>query len=563
MNYTHMPAPYSSVRGGHGPTPAHQLRGVNTTHTGKYNATNTYRASPFNRTNHSHGPYAVSPQHSDSNLYVRFLPLNFDDTMLLEMFEKFGPVVSSAIMRNIHTGESLGTAFVRFQTHESALRAMMEYHRRPLPAEYAAKETAACLEEDTSENATASGNKNSSYPPNATRNLLAVMWAKRHHDDAIYGEARRKIRKLFVRNVPLDVKEEEVMELMERYGPVDQVTLHFDTANRRSNHHAPQSDIRQIAFIIFQEDGAAAVACSGVHNTYPFHSCEGIPVMAKLAEDNRQRHARRNQQLPSNASHLPNRYHDVHSSQPESHGSSLDDSITSPSTTFRPTPYSTPILRMTGRSSGSDEAVMGPHRVILPVTALYDDASVAAYNASPLPPSVCISSQTLTRSIPADAILERTEGRNLTPVHRHVLNIKPHGCKTSSSAVTPLPHSYSAGKFSAHTDPQNASYHSPFQSGKGLSNPGVVAHKFHGSTPLPADIQDGNVNLGSSTQTLDNVIGDRLIHSEADSVAPMLMAVNSCSSGRSSKARDSANRYRHNPYNLVSVREDVYTSSIL
>lgn len=58
--------------------------------------------------------FNVPNNHSDTNLFFRHLPNSIDDSALRHIFSVFGSVLSAAIMRDIHTGESLGTAFVRF-----------------------------------------------------------------------------------------------------------------------------------------------------------------------------------------------------------------------------------------------------------------------------------------------------------------------------------------------------------------------------------------------------------------------------------------------------------------
>lgn len=224
--------------------------------------------------------YAVPHNHSDTNIFLRHLPTRIDDNTLRCMSEPFGHVVSAAVMRDIYTGESLGTAFVRFARHDdarAALRYFMNY--------------------------------------NGGKRALVAQWAKKQHDDAIVGEARYKKKKLFVRNVPTDVTEAAMEQLMQVYGTIENVTLHADTVPapnvqsktpyhaRYTSHSAveppslsvstlaEEKERRLIAFVTFVQTGAAAAACDAVHNTFPFPSCKGIPLMTKLAESNSQRKA--------------------------------------------------------------------------------------------------------------------------------------------------------------------------------------------------------------------------------------------------------------------------------
>ncbi|CCW59646.1 unnamed protein product [Phytomonas sp. EM1] len=182
---------------------------------------------------------------SSTNLFIYDLHHSVGQEILEKHFSVFGKILSSAVMRNIHTGESLGTAFVEFETHEQAHEAMVAM-------------SGSILEGKT----------------------IFVQWARKHERIPV-GEARRKIMKLFVRNIPLDITVDDLTKFFSEYGSVNQVTIHKDTA--------PVPDpmlVRHIAFVIYGEEGAAEKAAVAVQNTKPFESCNGIPLMVKLAEDN-------------------------------------------------------------------------------------------------------------------------------------------------------------------------------------------------------------------------------------------------------------------------------------
>ncbi|KAG5473803.1 hypothetical protein LSCM1_04433 [Leishmania martiniquensis] len=220
--------------------------------------------------------------HSHVNLFVRDLPPELNEEKLRAMFTPFGDIVNSAIMRNIHTGVSLGTAFVRFAKHEEAMHAMEAFSG------------GRCV----------TGTKR-----------VTVQWARREHDKAPSGDERRKMRKLFIRNVPKDVTQEMLAALFSQYGPVKSVSTHRDTAAASAVTHsgggvaaaAMEADVayhsghdsaaagasiddRRIAFVTFEMEGVAEQATAAVHNTMPFASCQGIPLMVKLAEDTPVRH---------------------------------------------------------------------------------------------------------------------------------------------------------------------------------------------------------------------------------------------------------------------------------
>ncbi|KPA80502.1 putative RNA binding protein [Leptomonas pyrrhocoris] len=234
--------------------------------------------------------------HSRVNLFVRDLPLDLREDQLRAMFTPFGEIVNSAIMRNIHTGVSLGTAFVRYSQHAEAMRAMEAF----------------------------AGGRAGAGPRRVT-----VQWARREHDKAPAGAERRRMRKLFIRNVPKDITPEMLIHLFSRFGPVKTVSTHRDTAAANAvtqpnsaaaaaagesieqvldvpvsagslpaaptttttiaTAHGSNED-RRIAFVTFEIEGVAEQATAAIHNTLPFASCNGIPLMVKLAEDTPVRH---------------------------------------------------------------------------------------------------------------------------------------------------------------------------------------------------------------------------------------------------------------------------------
>ncbi|KAG5499017.1 hypothetical protein GH5_03715 [Leishmania sp. Ghana 2012 LV757] len=208
----------------------------------------------------SYEAVALDPKgpRSQTNLFVRKLASAVTEDDMRKLFEPYGTIMSFALMRDIHTGESLGTAFVRFSTHEEARAAMAALDGRELYGR-----------------------------------PISIQWAKREHDSTPCGDARRKIRKLFVRNIPLEVTSRHLRQIFSNFGSISNITLHSDTAPAATRDSGdslrPGSQTRNIAFILFQEDDVAEQAVSALHNTCPFESCEGIPLMVKLAEDNRDR----------------------------------------------------------------------------------------------------------------------------------------------------------------------------------------------------------------------------------------------------------------------------------
>ncbi|KAG5481627.1 hypothetical protein CUR178_06980 [Leishmania enriettii] len=196
-------------------------------------------------------PSAAVNAESKLNLLVRFLHHGVDDKQLRSFFEPFGDITSSMVMRDIFTGESRGFGFVRFANNADAASALRECDGKKL------------------------GGK-----------AVNVIWAKQQHDGTPAGSDRLKMNKLFLRNVPLEVTEADLVELVRVYGNVTQATLHNDKIPTVRNAPA-----RRIAFIVFSNEGAAEAALRGVHNTFPFPTCSGIPLMGKLSEDYKAKNA--------------------------------------------------------------------------------------------------------------------------------------------------------------------------------------------------------------------------------------------------------------------------------
>ncbi|EKF33036.1 RNA-binding protein, putative [Trypanosoma cruzi marinkellei] len=192
---------------------------------------------------------SASDNQSRTNLFISNIPHKMEQRELENLFAPYGQILSAAVMRNIHTGNSLGTAFVRYATTEEAMRAIEGMSGKRIGGR-----------------------------------AIAVQWAKKQHDYAPVGEARKKISKLFVRNIPLDINTVVLEEMFSMYGPVKSVSIHKDTAP-----DCDKNSERHIAFITYLVDGAAERAAEAVHNTRPFPSCGKVPLMVKLAEDIPQR----------------------------------------------------------------------------------------------------------------------------------------------------------------------------------------------------------------------------------------------------------------------------------
>ncbi|KPA78453.1 hypothetical protein ABB37_06080 [Leptomonas pyrrhocoris] len=178
-----------------------------------------------------------------ANLLVTNLAPRVDDTALRMAFERFGTIASSKVMYDNHTGESTGTAFVCFAAQAEAEEARCQMHR----SEFRGRK-------------------------------ICVRRAKTPTSSVLTDEDRFRLRKGFVRNVPLDVTAETLAECVSRYGTVLRVQLRKDSI-------ANAADPRQIAFITFAEGGAAMAMCNALHHTLPFRSCFGVPLLCNVRQE--------------------------------------------------------------------------------------------------------------------------------------------------------------------------------------------------------------------------------------------------------------------------------------
>lgn len=62
-----------------------------------------------------------------TNVYIKNIPLEWDDAKLEKVFSEFGPITSSTVMRDAD-GKSKGFGFVNFETHESAYQCVEDAH---------------------------------------------------------------------------------------------------------------------------------------------------------------------------------------------------------------------------------------------------------------------------------------------------------------------------------------------------------------------------------------------------------------------------------------------------
>lgn len=135
---------------------------------------------------------------------------------------------------------------------------------------------------------------------------LKVDWANRRHEKHLSIKCPHKVKKLFVRNIPMSTKEGEIRELFSQFGTLKEVTLHIETdkgtSGRNSSNWGEKSDtlgsisapkpptfrpfpLSYYAFVVYEEEGVAMHAVRCIHNSKPFPTCGSVSLLVKAADD--------------------------------------------------------------------------------------------------------------------------------------------------------------------------------------------------------------------------------------------------------------------------------------
>jgi hypothetical protein len=179
---------------------------------------------------------------------VSDLAATVDDKQLHAIFAPFGAIESAKVMLHIHTGVSRGIAFVKFAAHDEAIAAVIGLNKIVV-----------------------GGGQRLSV-------RFAVVKA-----DFRPGCATCKV---FVRNVPRDVPQDDVVAYFtERVGPVTECAMHADTAATRAGGAASKTNVAYVSFATVDE---AKRAADVAHGARPFASCD-VPLLAKVAESDMRR----------------------------------------------------------------------------------------------------------------------------------------------------------------------------------------------------------------------------------------------------------------------------------
>lgn len=168
-----------------------------------------------------------------NNLYVKNLPINYDDEGLRKMFETFGNISSCKVMRDDSSGSSKGFGFVCFKEYQDAQQAkQLDGHVFPGQDE------------------------------------------KLYVGDAIKKEVREKALKkslarqnLYIRNFGVETTEEQLKEFFSSYGEVKNVRI-MTTDNPNPAPGKPTKISKNFGFVCFKDQLAAAQVMSKQPITY-------------------------------------------------------------------------------------------------------------------------------------------------------------------------------------------------------------------------------------------------------------------------------------------------------
>jgi RNA recognition motif-containing protein len=181
------------------------------------------------------------------NIFVTHLPTHVDDNKLRALFEPYGGIVSSVVMRDIFSGASRGVGFVLFNDGPSADRAIAAMHRSSVAGK----------------TITVQRGKNFAQGTPTTR--------------------------VFIRNIPKGVTEGQVRELCAPYGQITWLSVHSDSVKSSSN--SSKAPRRNIAFVNYTSIDEAKAAADGLHATRPFIAYDEpgdhmVPILTKVVVEN-------------------------------------------------------------------------------------------------------------------------------------------------------------------------------------------------------------------------------------------------------------------------------------
>lgn len=185
---------------------------------------------------------------SATNIFIAGLPSDFDDTRLRALFVAYGEISSCKIMVDVDTGVSKGFGFVRYHEAQSAAKAIEAMNGKRLSA-----------------------------------NCARTMYVTLAQSDG--ASSTTSCERVYVRNVPHHVSDEELRHVFGMYGEVREgrIIRHVDGSSKG------------VAFVRYASIEEAHKAVSRGQGTRPFGRFDektSKPLMVRFAETHEARQSR-------------------------------------------------------------------------------------------------------------------------------------------------------------------------------------------------------------------------------------------------------------------------------
>jgi polyadenylate-binding protein len=173
------------------------------------------------------------------NIFVQKLPAGTDDKKLEKMFSEFGEITSAHVQRGDDNSQYKDFGYVSFKETESAAQAVEK--------------------------------KNKTQQDDGSYLLVNQHISKRENEvskSSTSGPIQNSMKKtyesnLFVKNIPTEINEEEVIKLFAECGPVMSVKL------RQGKYFNPSAAYRQY-FVLYQDIESAKSAIQKFDQSTPF-----------------------------------------------------------------------------------------------------------------------------------------------------------------------------------------------------------------------------------------------------------------------------------------------------
>jgi len=200
-----------------------------------------------------------------TNLYIKNLPIDTDEDKLQAMFKSYGAITSCAVQE-----DKLGRkfAFVNFETHESAVKAVESLNQKDLRTDAQKAETKP--DEDPEHYLLYVGRAQ-------TKTERAREFKEKAAGNTKVGSVSAGVN-LYVKNLGDDATEEVLKELFEPFGAIASVACMKDEAGK----------CKGFGFVCFQSPDEATKAVTEMH----LKVIKGKPLYVGLAEKREQRQER-------------------------------------------------------------------------------------------------------------------------------------------------------------------------------------------------------------------------------------------------------------------------------